>query len=292
MSDININQIKYLDYDGLQVLWRKISDTFLRDSEVVTALTDTTGGIIEKEEDLFVQSKTLNSVKEELIGMIGSSQGANIDNDTIINEDGVLKTNLILQNDKDNHILKLITGNGKGTTVSEWDYTEFYEEAVKDGIFDDVSLVVIPGDEPDSGQAAGTYLKFIFNTSSGQKPIYVNVTELIDVYDGSDYISVTKKEDGTSSIELNKAKLVEDLKKADALDITSITTKIEGLEGKYAELEGLINELKTAWEGLDISGLQEQVASNTANITNILATAPTVRITDEEIDALDTPTTD
>lgn len=297
MAEININQIKYLDYNGLQALWTKISDTFLRDSEVVSALTDTASGIITDEGDLFVQSKTLNSAKDELwekIEEIESAQGTNIDNDTIINVEGKLQTNLILQNDKDNHILSLITDtekNGKGTVVSTWDYTDFYNEAVKDGILDSVSLVTIPNkDENVTGdRPAGTYLKFIFNTSSGKNPIYVNVTELIDVYAGSTYINVTKSGE-TSSIEIKTTELVEYLKTDEALGITSIISRIEGVEGKYAELEGLINELKTAWEGLDISGLQEQIETNTSNITNIqeyLKTVPNTPITDQEINELE-----
>lgn len=297
MAEININQIKYLDYSGLQALWTKISDTFLRDSEVVKALTDTASGVIEKEEDLFVQSKTLNSAKEELwekIEEIESAQGTNIDNDTIINVDGKLQTNLILQNDKDNHILSLITdteNNGKGTVVSTWDYTDFYNEAVKDGILDSVSLVTIPGEETESasGQVAGTYLKFIFNTSSGKNPIYVNVTELIDVYTGSTYINVTKSGE-TSSIEIKTTELVNYLKTDEALGIDSIITRIEQIEDKNSELEGLINELKSAWDELDIVGLKEQIETNTSNITSIqeyLKTVPNTPITDQEINELE-----
>lgn len=297
MAEINVNQIKYLDYSGLQALWTKISDTFLRDSEVVKALTDTASGVIEKEEDLFVQSKTLNSAKEELwekIEEIESAQGTNIDNDTIINVDGKLQTNLILQNDKDNHILSLITdteNNGKGTVVSTWDYTDFYNEAVKDGILDSVSLVTIPGEETESasGQVAGTYLKFIFNTSSGKNPIYVNVTELIDVYTGSTYINVTKSGE-TSSIEINTTELVNYLKTDEALGIDSIITRIEQIEDKNSELEGLINELKAAWDELDIVGLKEQIETNTSNITSIqeyLKTVPNTPITDQEINELE-----
>lgn len=296
MAEININQIKYLDYNGLQALWTKISDTFLRDSEVVSALTDTASGIITDEGDLFVQSKTLNSAKEELwekIEEIESAQGTNIDNDTIINVEGKLQTNLILQNDKDNHVLSLITdaeNNGKGTVVSTWDYTDFYNEAVKDGILDSVSLVTIPGEENVTGdRPAGTYLKFIFNTSSGKNPIYVNVTELIDVYTGSTYINVTKSGE-TSSIEIKTTELVDYLRTEGALGIDSIISRIEAVEDKNSKLEGLINELKTAWDELDVVGLKEQIETNTSNITNIqeyLKTVPNTPITDQEINELE-----
>lgn len=294
MAEVNMSQIKYLSDTGLVKLWEKISDTFLRDSDVLDALTTSgEGKIITSADDVFVQKKTLDAAKTELserIEEVAAAQGTNIDGKTIINKDGVLQTNLILSNDKDNHTLSIITGGEESTVVSTWDYTEFYQEAVKDGILDSVSLVVIPseGEEVVDGRGEGTYLKFMFNTSSGKEPIYVNVTDLIDVYTGSNYISVDKA-NGSSTISLKTTELVEYLKTDDALGITSLITRVESVESEISGLKKTIEDLQKAWDELDITGLQEQVESNTSNLaslTEYVNTLPNTPITIEEIDAL------
>lgn len=294
MAEVNMSQIKYLSDTGLVKLWEKISDTFLRDSEVLDALTTSgEGKIITSADDVFVQKKTLDATKTELserIEEVAAAQGTNIDGKTIINKDGILQTNLILSNDKDNHTLSIITGGEESTVVSTWDYTEFYQEAVKDGILDSVSLVVIPseGEEVVDGRSEGTYLKFMFNTSSGKEPIYVNVTDLIDVYTGSNYISVDKV-NGSSTISLKTTELVEYLKTDNALGITSLITRVESVESEISGLKKMIEDLQKAWAELDITGLQEQVESNTSNLaslTEYVNMLPNTPITIEEIDAL------
>lgn len=295
LRNLDINVIKYLDDKGLKALWEKISDTFLRDSEVLDALTTYgEGQIITEENKIFIQKDVLDEVDQRLtekLEELESAQGTNIDNDTIVNKEGILQTNLLLSNDKDKHILSIVTGaeDGKGTVVSQWDYTEFYNEAVKDGILDNVSLVVIPTNESteDSGQIEGTYLKFIFNTASGKQPLYVNVTDLIDVYTGSSYISVEKKE-GHSEISIKTTELVEYLKTDAALGITSIVTRVEGLEEEIAGIKEILTELQKTWD--EIIGIKEQVEDNTASINNILQvleTVPNTPITTDEIDALE-----
>ena len=294
MAEVNMSQIKYLSDTGLVKLWEKISDTFLRDSDVLDALTTAgEGKIITSADDVFVQKKTLDATKTELserIEEVAAAQGTNIDGKTIINKDGILQTNLILSNDKDNHTLSIITGGEESTVVSTWDYTEFYQEAVKDGILDSVSLVVIPseGEEVVDGRVEGTYLKFMFNTSSGKEPIYVNVTYLIDIYTGSSYISVDKV-NGSSTISLKTTELVEYLKTDNALGITSLITRVESVESEISGLKKMIEDLQKAWAELDITGLQEQVESNTSNLaslTEYVKTLPNTPITLEEIDAL------
>lgn len=293
MADINVTQIKYLDHTGLTTLWEKISNVFLRDSEVINALTTYgEGQIITDEGGVFIQKTTLDEIAQllnERMDEIEAAQGTNIDDDTIINNEGKLQTDLLLSNDKDNHILSIVTG--KGSTVSTWDYTEFYNEAVKDGILDTVSLVVVPDDETAdvSKQEPGTYLKFVFNTSSGKNPLYVNVTDLIDIYTGSNYIEVTKSGE-TSTINLKTTELVSYLKTDDALGITSLIVRMENMENKISEIEQLVKNLQDAWEALDIAGLQEQVSDNKNNISEIfeyLKTVPNTPITTEEINALE-----
>lgn len=70
-----------------------------------------------------------------------------------------------------------LDGANVGTGI---DATDF----LVDGMLEDVDYVVIPDDEQVEGLDAGRYLKFTFNTSEGQTkdPIYVNVTDLVDVY--------------------------------------------------------------------------------------------------------------
>ena len=295
MADINFTQIKYLSHDGLIALWEKISNTFLRDSEVVSALTTYgEGQIITQEDSVFIQKAKLDEIElalKERMDEIEAAQGTNIDNDTIINVEGKLQTNLLLSNDKDKHILSIVTGDekGNGTVVSQWDYTEFYNEAVKDGILENVSLIVIPDDEQGTGQDAGTYLKFIFNTSAGKTPLYVNVTDLIDIYTGSNYIEVVKSGD-SSTINLKTTELVNYLKTDEALGITSLITRLENVESGISRVEQLVQDLQKAWDDLDITGLIEQVADNKTNIEAIfehLKTVPNTPITWEEIDALE-----
>lgn len=60
---------------------------------------------------------------------------------------------------------------------------------VKDGMLDSVELVANP-----ANQAAGTYLVFTWNTEAGlSEPMYVPVTDLIDVYTAGDGIDITGK---------------------------------------------------------------------------------------------------
>lgn len=60
--------------------------------------------------------------------------------------------------------------------ISEIDASDF----IKDGMLNQVELVQDP-----EGKEAGTYLKLVFNTDAGKQPILVNVTKLVNQYDGS-----------------------------------------------------------------------------------------------------------
>lgn len=222
MSDVNVKQIKYLDWSGVEHLWGKISDTFVRKSDI--------GG-------------------------------------------DVVGGNLVFEDDKTNHILKLMRDTADGSTeVTTWDYSDFYKEAVKDGILEDVSLVVVG--EDGEVTPAGTYLKFTFNTASGKKPIYVNVTDLIDTYTGSEYIAV---ENGIVS--LKATEFVQYLKHEDIYNVNAITSKVSDLEAE-------VNNLKTSVDSLDLTALQNQVNNNTAKITALEEVVPTVAITADDINTL------
>ena len=76
---------------------------------------------------------------------------------------------------------------GKDSTlISEIDASEF----IKDGMLDTVELVKNP-----KGQTEGTYLKLTWNTDSGKSaPMFINVTDLIDVYTAGGGLKLTEKE--------------------------------------------------------------------------------------------------
>lgn len=77
-----------------------------------------------------------------------------------------------------------LTGKG-GEVISTIDAKSF----VKDGMLDSVELVANPAD-----QAAGTYLVFTWNTEAGlSEPMYVPVTDLVDVYTQGDGITIEDK---------------------------------------------------------------------------------------------------
>lgn len=74
-----------------------------------------------------------------------------------------------------------LTGKG-GEVISTIDAKSF----VKDGMLDKVELAVNPAD-----QATGTYLVFTWNTEAGvSEPMYVPVTDLVDVYSQGDGIEI------------------------------------------------------------------------------------------------------
>ena len=76
---------------------------------------------------------------------------------------------------------------GKDSTlISEIDASEF----IKDGMLDTVELVKNP-----EGKTAGTYLKLTWNTDSGKtEPMFINVTDLIDVYTAGIGLNLNGKE--------------------------------------------------------------------------------------------------
>ena len=72
-----------------------------------------------------------------------------------------------------------------GEVIASIDAKDF----VKDGMLSDVKLVANPSDKP-----AGTYLVFTWNTELGESnPMYVPVTDLIDVYTAGDGIAIDGK---------------------------------------------------------------------------------------------------
>lgn len=302
----NIQVKQYLDYQGLQKLWEKISDTYIRKANIVKQLSDVSGGLISDENDLFIRNEVFENqiaILEEAIESIKTEQGSNFDEDTIIKQDGKLQTNIILENDIDNHILRLMTDKskgGEGTVISEIDYKDFYLEAVKDGMLKNVSLVYVPSDgNPviDGTREAGTYLKFEFNTDSGTNTIYLNVDDLIDVYEGSDYILIENNlvdgvdgEERRTTITLNRAQLIDDIKNGDLLGINAIIEDVGDIETKIGELERIIDGIDASWKefGDTLAVLAERMTDAETTISELVEFKDSfVRIEESEIEALE-----
>lgn len=82
--------------------------------------------------------------------------------------------------DEENKQIVFTVANGD--TVCTVDCTDF----LIDGMLSTAELVVNP-----DGQDEGTYIHLVFNTDAGKDDIYINVTTLIDIYTGSDSITVS-----------------------------------------------------------------------------------------------------
>ena len=146
--------------------------------------------------------------------------------------------------------LKLI---GKDSTViATIPATDF----IKDGMLEDVELVTNP-----SGQTAGTYLKFTFNTDGGAKVLYVNVTSLIDIYTAGDGIAVSGK---TISA---KVKDGEKILKVDGTGLYVDTAALDTQIGDSKYKSALPDELTTPTKhgglaaGVSVSALKEKTLS-------------------------------
>lgn len=280
------NTTKYLDLGGLQLLWQKISDLYPRTENLVS--------ILDALEDPYLKSSIYNADKELLdqkLKELEAAQGTNIDNDTIINNEGILQTNLVLDLDSKNRKIRLVTKDPNSeitkakTIISEIDYSQF----VKDGLLDSVNLIVIPDDEEaTSGREAGTYIKFIFNTDAGKEAIYLNVSEFINIYKGSDYIIVEG-----DTIKLDTVKLDTHIEESieKSVYISGIVTRLQTVEGSVTSLQELVlgfDERIKAVES-DVNGLKQSVTEQGTRIENIetvLVNVPTEKITEQEINEL------
>lgn len=296
---------QYLDYAGLQRLWEKISDTYTRKANIVKDLSEV-GALIANEDDTFIQSGEFNAAVAELyeaIGDVSISQGKLADGDTIVQdpESKLISTNIILDHNVETHEISLITkDNGNGSTViNTISYADFYEEAVKDGILQNVSLVYVPsdGNPTADGRPEGTYLKFEWNSDSKIAPTYISVDDLVPIYTNGDYIKIEHdySVDGKSDdvkISLDKATLVSDLNKDDVFGVSALRTYVEGVEDKVGAVERAIQAINDKWATLEgnVNSLLERVGdveSSIGEIITFLEDVPYVRITEDEIDKLD-----
>ena len=114
---------------------------------------------------------------------------------------------------------------GKDSTlISEIDASEF----IKDGMLDTVELVKNP-----EGQTEGTYLKLTWNTDSGKSaPMFINVTDLIDVYTAGEGLKLNGKEFSVN---------------------TGTIATVEALNNAKNELKGNADSLKTTIDGYTVN---------------------------------------
>lgn len=132
------------------------------------------------------------------------------------------KISLSYQNNK----IKLF-GQGE-EPISEIDASDF----IKDGMLSSVEVVQDP-----EGEEAGSYLKLVFNTDAGKQPILVNVTKLVNQYDGSKLVLTgyqTLEENSTPIVETDTvneaiaklAKLIEENEQISAAALVDLNNRI------------------------------------------------------------------
>lgn len=270
---------KYLDLAGLQALWDKINLLFPRTENLSTILDSLDNPYIHSDQ----YNTDINSVRES-IKDIQATGGFDPDDDTIIYGNNGWETNLILDIDGNN--LRLVT-KGNKTEISKIDLREIIgEAAVKDGMLDSASVVVIPGDEEETdGRQAGTYIKFVFNTDAGKEPIYLNVSEFVNILAGDDYITINNNQ-----ISVNLVKLEEYI--SSSVTITNIQSRLD-------EHDTLLQNLSTTVSGYDtiITNIQDEFAilktdvesynERITSIENVIENVPMTPITEDEITSLE-----
>ena len=92
---------------------------------------------------------------------------------------------------------------------------------IKDGMINTVELVTNPEDHP-----AGTYIVIGFNTDAGKEDIYLDVSGLINVYEGHNGIKVTGKD----------IAIIIDPTSEPYLSLSDNGIKIEGINAKISEV--------------------------------------------------------
>jgi predicted nucleic acid-binding Zn-ribbon protein len=265
--------LKFLDLSGLQKVWGKIKEGFTTKTEFQGAIESVEGDI-----------SSVNSKLTDLENSIDNIAVSSVDNKTIVAPDGKISAAIGIRLNEDKQEVELYaTGPDakKDATGQEVEGQEVlgsfsYAKFIQDGMLQNVELVVVApsegGDGETSTQAPGTYLKFSFNTDSGLSVIYVSVDDLVNVYEGSDYINVSGE-----VISLKKDALTEDLKSV-FMTIEDFNT----FKASYDEHVESVNTSLTA-NSEAIAALQESlgiiqpaVEQNTSDIETINGTLTTI----------------
>lgn len=164
--------------------------------------------------------------------------------------------------------IKLLGKNG--TLISEIDASEF----IKDGMLDTVELVKNP-----EGQTAGTYLKLTWNTDSGKgEPMFINVTDLIDVYTAGAGLNLSGKEfsvDTTTIATVEALNAAKDELKGGA-DSAADSATIAGAK-KYAD------SLKTTIDEYTVNG--KKISEKPVLDGSVIAVGGTGVHKDKKLDA-------
>jgi hypothetical protein len=208
----------FLDYNGLSTLWSIISNKFATKAEAVKtievaagtndtvekklvyttvsgeanfttipAATETSSGLLTAD-----QFKTLSELNTNIEGFAPFAnlqlEGKDL---TLVNRLANIK--LEYEGSKaagGNAYISLVDANatGEDRAISKIDVTEL----VKTGLLADADVVVNP-----EGESNGTYLKLVFNTatdasSSDTNTVYINVTDLVEIYSAGEGISITE----------------------------------------------------------------------------------------------------
>ena len=185
----NISNKKYLDKTGLTTLWEIITNKFATKAETITNV-----GIVDAANKATLQFTyadntvdaphtldiVINPVNETNAGLMTPAMLAQLE--TAV--DGTI-SNLKLNYNSTSKKLQLFDGAvTEGNVLTQIDATAF----VEDGMLTSAELIVNP-----EGMADGTYLKLVWNTDAGtdySEPIYINVTDLIDVYTAGPGIAI------------------------------------------------------------------------------------------------------
>lgn len=266
MADETVTIYKYLDKAGLSAVWEKIKTNFASKAELASVQNEFDADIADINTDIAGINTELNGIKES----ISSSVINSADEFTIqSNSDNKFGTAIALNIDTESQTVQLIATGKNATDDNKVLSAISYKQFVKDGILNSVELVVI--EESTAEREAGTYLKFTFNTDAGKDNIYVNVSELINVYVGEGYIVVNN-----DVISLDYTKLTTDLEgvfvKLDDFNQT-VTSLNETIAGNASAIEALQAKL---------GQVESKVADNTSAIEALQAEVNSVKQSNEE----------
>lgn len=139
----------------------------------------------------------------------------------IKNDNGTIKSSISLV--YKSNLIQLIGLDNQ--VISTIDASSF----IKDGMVNNVQLITNP-----YGQAEGTYIVITFNTDSGLEPIYLNVTQLIDIYVGGNGISIQN----------NQVSIKLDTSSEEYLSISENGIKISGIKQIQETLPQVYNSLQ------------------------------------------------
>ena len=184
-----------------------------------------------------------------------STLTSNLSTEESTRETADLKLVASAKYDADNSAIYLY--NTSGTVLSTIDASDF----IVDGMLESAEYVTI-----DASGNAGNYIHLVFNTDAGSKEIYVDVSDLVDVYTAGDGIAVTD----------NVVSVVKSSSSEDYLIVDENGVAITGIDSAISTLQGSITDEATARNEADTE-LQEQITSNDTDIAALQAADTTLQ---------------